>query len=174
MSHARAGIILVENKWQARKLRWVCWGSVVWTIAWLAWAVDLAETYGLSPGDGGVLRPFGERLAYAAVLTVIAVLPLVGLIWYSRRYIVAMSRSGGMVDVTMLGFWRPLRRRYAVAAFGPSTTHGGRMSAGGLTVNAPWITLRIGGKRHFVDLQSERADTRRLTALGIDAQRRRT
>jgi hypothetical protein len=35
------------------------------TLGAVSWGVDLAQTYGLSPGDGGELRPLRQRLAVA-------------------------------------------------------------------------------------------------------------
>ena len=38
----------------------------------------------------------------------------------------------------------------------------GRLSIGGVSVNAPWITLRVDGRRYCVDLQAERVDRKTL------------
>ena len=165
---------LVENRRQARKVRWVCRGSLLWALACLLWATDLARTFGLSPGDGAVLRPAGERWVVASFVAAIGLLPVAGLVFYARRYVIRLVRSRQSAQVTLLGFGASFTREYGVAALGGSKTHEGRIFAGGVSVRAPWITIRINGKRYVVDLQSERVDQRALAALINDGARARS
>lgn len=78
-------IVLVANTLQAQKVRWIFWGSILFLAGFVYWAIDLAQSYGLSPGDGGVLRPLGQRLAVAAILVVIGILPVLGMVAFIRR-----------------------------------------------------------------------------------------
>jgi hypothetical protein len=146
--------VIVENRRQARKVRIVLWFSAIWCIGWLYWAYDIAETYGLSPGDGGVLRPPGERWAAAAIMASVGIAPLIGMIVYARRYLTRLVRDGKTIAVSVLGVlgestWsRPLTDVTDVAS------HRGQLHLRS-RVDAPWITLRIAGRRYIIDLQSE-------------------
>ena len=162
---SRGSAVLVENTRQARKVRWLCWASAAWAAGWLWWAAEMAQSYGLSPGDGGALRSAVERWGVAVLLAAVGVLPLAGMALYARRYIVRLVRSGESAEVTVAGFWRPYARSYPAAAFAPGRAHHGRLSTGGVSVNAPWITLRVDGRRYFVDLQAERVDRKALERL---------
>lgn len=162
---------LVENRRKARKVRWLFWGSLFWAAGWLAWAGDSAQSFGLSPGDGGVLRPPGERWGVAAILATLGLLPGLGLAVYMRRYIVRLVREGDTAHVTVLGVWKARERSRPLSAFEGGDAHAGRMSAGGVSVNAPWITLRIDGRRYVVDLQAERVDRKGLARLARDGRR---
>ena len=146
-------------------MRALCWLSLPWALAWLAWAAYLGETFGLSAGDGGALRHAGERWSVAALVAVLGVLPLAGLTLYARRYILRLVRAGEQAELTLLGFWAPIERRWPVGVFERSTDHDGRFWSGGVSVDAPWTTLRIAGRRYILDRQAERIDHRGLRRL---------
>ena len=165
----RTPVLLADNRPRARRLRVVCWLSVPWAIAWVLWAAELGQTFGLSAGDGGVLRPAGERSSVAALVAAIGLLPVVGLSLYARRYTLRLARVGEEAELTLLGFWAPIQRRVPITKFERRTEHEGRFSSGGVSVHAPWITLRIGGKRYILDRQAERIDQRALRRLIDDA-----
>ena len=146
-------------------MRVVCWLSLPWAIAWLLWAADLGQTFGLGAGDGGVLRPDGERWSVAALVAAIGLLPVAGLTLYARRYILRLARVGNEAELTLLGFWAPIEARVPISKFEGKTDHDGRFWSGGVSVQAPWITLRIDGRRYILDRQADRLDERGLRRL---------
>jgi hypothetical protein len=94
---------LITNHRQARKVRFVAWGLVLFCIGFLYWAADMSQTYGLNPGDGGVLRPATERWAVAAILALIGILPFVGMVIYVRLYVIGLVRERDELRVTVIG-----------------------------------------------------------------------
>jgi hypothetical protein len=156
--------VIVENRWQARKVRVVLWAMALWCAGWLYWAYDLAHTYGLSPGDGGVLRPAGERFMAAAVVAALGIAPFAGMAFYARRYVTRLARDGDTITVSVLGIVSTATWSRPVAAVSSAKEHQGRLELQS-SVNAPWITLRIDGRRYVIDLQSEHVNRNALNAL---------
>lgn len=171
----RSSVLLVESRRQARKVRWICWGSVVWAIAWLVWGADIGQTYDLSLESDGIVPPVEEGWSWAmeAGLAALGLLPLAGLAFYVRRYIIRLVRYEGGVQVVVIGWWNPRAQTFPIEAFEGSTEHEGR-TYGHISVNAPWITLRIGGRRYIVDGRSERLDRRGLARLVREGREHRT
>ncbi len=164
--------VLVENRRQARKVRMVTWASALWCIGWLYWAADLAQTYGLSPGDGGVLRAPLQRWATAAIVALIGILPLVGMAIYARRYVVRLERERADLLVTVIGFLAPSTRSHPVTDVGDSQRNRGQLRLR-ISVNAPWIRLRIAGRSYIIDLQAERVDAQAIERIVADAAKAR-
>lgn len=164
--------ILLENRRQALKLRIMLWGSVVCCIGALYGAWSLYETYGLSPGDGGVLRPLEERIMAAAIVASLGLVFAGGMLFLASRYAVRIAREGDQVDLVTMSLFGTKARRYSTADFGGGSYYHGRMVSGrGHNVNAPWITLRVNDKRvpFMVDLQAERIDRAALRKLAKGA-----
>lgn len=164
-------LVLVANTHQARKVRWVFWGCVAFLVGFLYWAWDLSQTYGLSPGDGGELRPLEQRLLAAAILATIGVLPLLGMVLYLRRYVAGLSWHGDEVLVTGAG-WPAGTRRFPLAAFEPGRDHDGRLYTVKHWINAPWSTVGIEGRTYIIDLQAEHVDRDGLARMLTEARSR--
>lgn len=162
-------IVLVDTHHQARKVRWAFWFGVLWVIGWFYWANDLAHSYGLSPGDGGVLRPVEQRLTAAGILVLIGILPFIGMVIYVRRYVVRLTRLGDMVTLTGIG-WPVPARSWPTAAFAQGREYDGRLNTVIHNVDAPWLTLKIDGRSYIVDLQAEHVDRPELARLLRDAK----
>lgn len=165
-------VILVVNTWQARKVRWVFCGLFLFFAGFAYWAWDLSQTYGLSPGDGGVLKPPGSRLAAAAIVGAIGLLPFIGMIAYVRRYVAGLVWQGEKVVVSG-ACWPMGERSFPLAAFAPGRVHDGRLDTVKHWVEAPWLTVSIGGRTHIVDLQAEQVDHEGLARLFREARRLR-
>ena len=164
--------ILLENRWQALKVRILLWGSVAGCIGALYGAWSLYETYGLNPGDGGVLRPLEERVMAAAIVASLGLAFVGAMLFFASRYAVRIEREGDRVDLVTMSLIGTKVRQYSTADFGGGNYHHGRMVSGrGHSVNAPWITLRVKDKRvpFMVDLQAERIDRAALRKLAKGA-----
>ena len=164
--------VLVGNYRQARKVRIVTWAFGLWCVGFLYWAADLSQTYGLAPGDGGVLRSPLQRWTAAAILALIGILPFAGMIVYALLYVVRLAREDANVHVTVLGLLAPSTRVYPVADVERTRHHHGRLELR-ISVNAPWITLRIAGRPYVIDLQAEQVDTEAIEQLVADAGKAR-
>jgi hypothetical protein len=156
--------VIVENRRQARKVRILFWVIALYCAGMLYWAYDLAQTYGMSPGDGGVLRPAGERGIVSALIAALSVAPLVGMVLYVRRYVIRLSRDADTITVTVLGVLGTRTWTCTRADVSRATEHRGRLTLR-TSVNAPWITLRIAGRRYIIDLQSEVVSRGAIMAL---------
>jgi hypothetical protein len=163
---------LVENYRQARKVRIITWVSGLWCIGFLYWAADLSQTYGLAPGDGAVLRPPLQRWTAATILALIGILPFTGMIIYARLYVIRLVREGANVHVTVIRVFAPSTRTHAIPDVERARHHHGRYEVR-ISVNAPWITLRIAGWPYIIDLQAERVDAPAIERLVADAAKAR-
>lgn len=151
---------LFENHWQALKVRVVLWASLpacagAWYGAW-----SIFQSFGLSPADGGALRPFAERLALGSFVAALGIAFLAGMMVFASRYVVRLGRVGDRVVIETLTPWGIGARRhdFALSQLGESAYYHGRMhTPRGHSVNAPWITLRVAGQwlPFLLDLQAE-------------------
>ncbi len=165
---------MLDNRRQARKVRIVFWASLVacGLAFWGGWEVFL--TFGLSEADGGVLRPLWERLALGGAVAGLGAAFAGGMLLYISLYALRIERSGDRVSITTM---TPLGRQvrvYGITELGESAYHHGRArhvhesgARGGIWVNAPWITLRVVGRRFpfVIDLQADDIDIGALSVL---------
>src|SRR5436190_20391350 len=71
---------------QLIKVRFLMGVSLAALAFCLGWGVDLARTYGLNPGDGGVLAPLPQRLAWAGAVIGFGIAGVAGMWGYGRVY----------------------------------------------------------------------------------------
>ena len=146
---------------QLWKVRAVMWLMLAMGLGFLWWGVDLAQTYGLNPGDGGVLRPSGERLAWGLTVGLLGLLPIVGMQLYGRLYVARIDYAAGAdgLSVTTLRFWGSAVRAVALAQVVGSKYEDGRFEAR-QTVEAPWYFISLKGARFpsILDAQGQFTD----------------
>ncbi len=159
-------MVILENRRQALKVKGVLLFLSCWAAGWLYWAWSLSETYGLLPGDGGVLKPVADRYFMALITALAGIVPLVGMIVYTRLYAVRIERRGDQVLVVTIGCLSRNSRLHPVSDFMSSNHNEGRMR-GRISVHAPWISLYVAGSRlpYIVDLQAETVNTGAIEAL---------
>ena len=133
--------------------------------SWYGW--DLFQTFGLRPADGGVLAPLGTRLAWGLSVASLGIIFAAGMWAYGRVYVSAMrfDEAADMLHVRTVGFIGGRDTIYPARDVLGSTYHEGRLDNDegdlvGVTVDAPWITLRMAGKSWplIVDAQGEFPD----------------
>lgn len=165
----RAGVVY-ENVRQTRLARFVLWLAVTLCLLMLDWAIDLYHGFGLSPGDGGVLRPYPARVAAAGAALAMAGLVLAGAVAYGRAYVVRMRLAGDHVQIHTLGLAgthaRWYRRRDLV---GISELSGG-FTLGSYT---PGFTLLRLADRRLPLLLDSRADLVDTTVIAGLVRRER-
>lgn len=135
--------------WQGKKVMGLLWFSIAVGLGCLYWGYDLYLHYGLAPGDGGVLAPLGQRLAWAAVVGFFGLAFALGMLIYARVYINAtwLDADAQQIIFETLRLWG--RARFSVP---PAEIVGSRYQAGQLTteshtVNAPFHFVYIRGHR---------------------------
>ena len=150
----------------ARRWRvWFVFGlSVVGAVAGVWAGVNLGQTYGMSPAEGGVLKPLPVRLAWAISLSGLGLAFLGGMVVYARRYVTRLQHDAvaGVVHVETLIGARVIPVDHLTAA----RYHAGRLELEH-HVNAPWTSLRVRGRRipYILDLQGDVHDARALAGL---------
>ncbi|HYR10317.1 MAG TPA: hypothetical protein VEQ60_21260 [Longimicrobium sp.] len=128
----------------------------------------LLLNYGLHPDDGGVLKPLMSRILMGAVFVVPGMAIIAAILLYLRCYVMRIEAD----DVEEGAY------RIALAAPGQALTIGhddiaragyneGISHAGGISVNAPWYSLRLCGRRFplIIDLHGDFLDRRAVDRL---------
>ncbi len=123
-----------------------------------SWAIF--QTYGLSPGDGGVLKPFSERLAFAGVIASLGLAAAGGLALYASLYVTAIQAdaNGQRYKLTTLSLFSAREHDFQLSDFtGSKYFHGQLHTPKGPRVNAPWVTLRATGRAlpFILDVQAD-------------------
>ena len=121
----------------------------------LWWGVDLALTYGLNPGDGGVLAPLPQRLAWAGGVVLFGVACVAGMCVYGQVYAarIAFDPDRQQIHLDTVGFLRTNRHVINLPAVGGvrarrdvSRGFAGELVAHPIpAVDAPWMSVRIAG-----------------------------
>lgn len=140
--------------WKVRLWMWIalaCWAVALW----FAW--DLFNSYGTRPADGGVLAPLPVRLAWAGTIAALGFAFVAGMALYGGLYVANMvyDEPGDRLHLRTVSFFGNRDRAFPAAAVESTDFHDGFFWAGGVTVDAPWYTLRIRGARwpFIVDAQ---------------------
>lgn len=150
--------------WFAVLLTLVCGGALLWMSGyWL-------RSYGLEPIDGGVLKPLGVRVWGAIAWGVPGVAFIVGILAYLQCYVTRIETDDvGGYRVTVAGVGAP--KEFGLDGVAGAGYNDGVAHAGGVSVNAPWYSLRLRGRRLplIIDLQGSFPDERAVIRL-LDGQ----
>ena len=109
----------------------------------LYWGWDLFNTYGLNPGDGGVLAPLWQRLAWGLTVAGLGLAFLAGMWIYGRRYVtrIRYDQAADALHIGTLELLAGRSRVYPASSVIEATYFHGRMEGEG--VDAPWYFLRL-------------------------------
>lgn len=164
------GAPLFVNNAQAFKGRVLYWGLGLACLGALYGGWAIFNSFGLSPADGGVLRPLGQRLAFGGFVAGLGAVAFVAMHIYAGLYVTRIERSGDLVGVQTMTFTGRQWRTIPAADFDLGELYGeGRIfTPRGPSVHAPWRTLRVRGRRlpFFLDMQAEHIDEKALAKLG--------
>ncbi len=150
---------------QTKRVWFVFALSVVAAVAGVWVGVVLGQTYGLSPAEGGVLKPLPIRLAWGVGFAALGLGFFGGMVVYGLVYVthLAHDAAAGTLGVrTLLGRARTIPEADVL----PGDYRAGR-SDGRIRVNAPWYALRVRGRRlpYVIDLQGDFSDHAALARL---------
>lgn len=147
------GDVLFDAAGQLTKVRLVMWLSVVCAIGAGWWGWSLTQTYGLAPGDGGVLAPPGVRLAVGGTVAALGLLFAGPMAVYGRQYIAQVRRVPGTTGL-VIATTRLIGTRestYAAAEVTIGRAHEQRPIADafgtGIAVHAPWQAVHVPDRR---------------------------
>jgi len=174
--------MLFTSHAQAVKVRIVLWVSVLVCAGTLYGGWSLFETYGLNPGDGGVLRPFGERMTLGIFVAALGLIFAGGMMVFASIYATHLAREDDQVIIDTLTPWcvGTWRHELNISEVGESAYHHGRFDRPVSTgmgmplmqrVDAPWITIRTAGRRlpFIFDLQAKIINIGALSVLSEGA-----
>ncbi len=158
-----AGTILANVR-QAVKIRYVTWGLYLASAAMVAAALYIGQNWGLSPADGRVLKPLGQRLAFAGILIGLAIAASAGMYYYCHVYLTSILHKDDELHLTtILG----KKRIYSINDLTGFKEFSGKMNtkptrfdgSAHFVINTPflWLYFTRSGKqkRYLADLQSE-------------------
>lgn len=159
--------------WRVRVLLWLSLAFAVWFVLW---GVDLYNTYGLRPADGGVLASPGVRIAWLVVMSLIGLACLGGMWFYVRVYVAALwfDEAADRVAIHTAGWWQGARIVVPRAEVRGAKFHDGHLDTIKHRVRAPWYTMRVDGypRAFIVDAQGAVMDDALLQRVLRGARRR--
>ena len=137
------------------------------------WGIDLAQNYGLAPGDGGVLAPLAARLAWGIGVASLGLAFLAGMDIYARHYIASAryDPQQNLLHIETLRYWGRKSEAVPPAWVSGGGRHSGAFSTVDHTVNAPWAYIYIRSHPRdrrwplILDLQGEILDVERFRKL---------
>jgi hypothetical protein len=145
-----------RQAWKVRFIALIALATFV-LAAWAGW--EIARSYGVRPADGGVLKPLAVRLAFGGFVAALGAAFVGGMWIYGRCYVMeaAVDENRGVLSVVLAGLLLRSRLEVPLDAVEGSTGHAGRSSMGDFDVNAPWVSVRLRGRRLplIVDGQGE-------------------
>lgn len=115
---------------------------------WVGWG--LFQTYGLRPADGGMLAPLSTRIALGGGVAALGIAFAAGMAVYGRCYVTSMRHdpAGQRLHFTTIGLIAGTERSCPLSAVESADYVAGQAhNTGGVSVNAPWIKLRIAGQK---------------------------
>jgi len=160
--------LLYENKKQARKLKFVLWFSLFVALLAVYSSWMLFNSYGLSAADGGVLKPFGTRLLLAGFIASLGLAFAGGMMLFATLYLLKVEQDGDTVLVqTMPAFGVGINRRQFKRADIESADYRSGKFVADLSVNAPWVKLKLKRQRLplILDMQAETVKSAALKKL---------
>ena len=154
--------------WKVRAMMWLSLIVAIW-FAWWGW--DLFQTYGTRPADGGVLAPIGQRIAWLVFMVGFGLAFLGGMLLYGTIYVSSLwvDEAAKTLQIRTLGFigsFGGWRRTYKYGDIVGADYHAGQFeNPGGVSVDAPWLSVGIRGRKTplIVDVQGDFPD-RKLAA----------
>ncbi|BBL80215.1 hypothetical protein RxyAA322_20690 [Rubrobacter xylanophilus] len=146
----------------------VCAAGAVWI------GLDLVQTYGLRPVDGGELAPLPARLAFGGGVALVGLSFAFGMWLYGRLYVAAidLDERVNRLYVRTVRFLGTREDVFDVSEILRSELYEGRFVAPRdeelmLSVEAPWRSVRVAGRRWplIVDERGLFLDPERMNAL---------
>jgi len=155
---------------QTNRVRFVMLLSLASAIGacWAGW--NLSQTFGLNPGDGGVLAPVDVRLAWGLGVAGLGLAFAAAMWLYGRLYIrtIQFDRVAKLLHVRTLGMFGDRTIAFPATDVLRSTFLAGQLyNPFGVSVNAPWYNLWVSGRRwpFILDAQGVSSEPQLLERL---------
>lgn len=166
--------VIIHNPKRSRWVRIVTWLLLIFAAGFVAGGVLIAQTYGLNPADGGVLKPLAVRMGFGGAVAAIGILIGGGMWLYGTLYVSELVQEGNALTVETLSLSGTSQKEHAVGDITGGSFYHGRMRQPGImtqTINAPWLTLRVKGKwlPYIIDGQADEINVAALEKLNRKA-----
>ena len=168
---------VMKNAGRSIRMELMAYVGIAAAIGSIWWGAGLLETYGMRPGDGGVLRPFEERLLVAGITAGCGLAFGLGLLIYQSLYVVGLVLEGDRFDVhTKVGFLNIIRTYKITDVAKSSYRHNAEVNFGSTGRDLPReyaMTVRISGRwlPYILDLNAKFIDRHALFKIAPDAVR---
>lgn len=129
-------------------------------LTWFGW--DTVQHYGMRAADGGVLASLATRLLFGGTMIVLGLGMALGMVLFAQfsyvSHITAVGRD--QMRITLAGIISSPTFDLSQADVTPAGYNEGYLPTWGVTVNAPWYTIRTGTRQLplIVDVQGEFLD----------------
>lgn len=146
---ARTLKTIFEANRQLTKVRIIMLTSLPCAAVSIWMGFNLAQTYGLSSGDGGVLAPLSVRLAWAAGVSLLGISFAVAMWLYGKCYIAKLDidEQAEVLTIHTVRFFGTTKQEVALSRItGLHYNEGYLALPDAPTVHAPWWTIRIEGR----------------------------
>ncbi len=140
---------IYEAGGQLLKVRAIMILSLVCALATIWWGWTLFQTQGLRPADGGVLAPFGTRLAWGLGVASLGIAFAAAMWVYGRVYVSALQfdEAARALHFRTVGFVGGRDLVFAEPDIISSTYQpGDSPRIARVSVDAPWIKVAIQGR----------------------------
>jgi hypothetical protein len=148
---------------QLTKVRAIMLLSLACAALSIWWGVDLARSYGLNPGDGGMLRPVGQRVLVGTIVAGLGIAFAIGMWVYGHCYAARIDFDDATqrLHVHTVRFLGTGRQIIDLGEVGKARWHPGQLQLR-ISVSAPWVSVRMAGRRLplLIDAQGEVLDRR--------------
>lgn len=142
-----------------RKMVWFAFFVTLITGAALIWLGEWSiRTYGLTPVEGGVLKPLWQRILLGGSMIAAGVAMIVGFVVYLHCYAARIEADDAGDGFRVTVIW-PFGRRARMV--GADDVAGSGYNVGiFMSVDAPWSSLRLHGRRlpFIIDEQGDFPD----------------
>ncbi len=160
---------LFRAGWQLKKVRAIMWFSLLCAAGAVWGGYYLATTYGLNPADGGELAALPVRLAWGIGVALLGLAFAAGMYLYGCCYVaqIDFDEQAKLLRVRTVGFLGYAEQTINPADILRSRYHHGKFQTPEMTVNAPWTSLKIRGRRWplILDAQGEFCEPKLLRKL---------
>ena len=148
-------IDIYRGGWQLTKVKGMMLFSAACAAGAVYWGWDLFQHYGLSPGDGGVLAPVGQRLAWGLTVAALGLAFPAGMWAFGRRYAtrIRYDDAADSLHIGTLEFLASRRHVIPAADVTEAVYHQGEVEGSG--VDAPWFMLHFKGGRRSVVVDAQ-------------------
>ena len=154
---------------QLLKVRAIMIASLACALGACWWGWDLFQTYGLRPADGGRLASLAVRLGLGLGVAALGIAFAAGMWAYGRHFVSALAydEAAGALHVRTVGFAGSHETLLSASDVLGSAYLAGKSSYGRVSVDAPWMKVRVRGRRWplIVDAKGEFPDRKLVARL---------